>query len=99
MLTCLNATLQAARRIAVFDEDTSNCSTLLQIAPLYICHISSYIYVACCLLYAFVAESRIAFARSCQSNGQSGSKMLTAKWKDHKLFSGASRPLNILNCL
>ena len=95
MLTCLNATLQAARRIAVFDEDTSNCSTLLQIAPLYVIYIY-YIYVACCLLYAFVAESRIAFARSCQSNGQSGSKMLTAKWKGHKLFSGAGRPLNCL---
>lgn len=95
MLTCLNATLQAARRIAVFDEDTSNCSTLLQIAPLYVIYIT-YIYVACCLLYAFVAESRIAFARSCRSNGQSGSKMLTAKWKGHKLFSGAGRPLNCL---
>ena len=49
MLTCLNATLQAARRIAVFDEDTSNCSTLLQIAPLYVI----YIYIISMLLAAY----------------------------------------------
>ena len=56
---------------------------------LYILHYHIYIYICCLLifLYAFVAESRIALARSCQSNGQSGSKMWTAKWKGRKLLS------------
>ena len=61
MLTCLNATLQAARRIAVFDEDTSNCSTLLQIAPLYVI----YILYLCCLLLTVCLCCRVAH-RFCQ---------------------------------